>query len=113
MQWTWCFALAVLLELRFAVQMAKFVLLSLDLLLGHSVTGMSVGELILSPLSMAESGLASSMRWMAETSPLYRVETSWMARNMTNMTLKLRLNEGTVTQLTTEESWNEVLSGWL
>jgi hypothetical protein len=109
MQWTWCFALAVLLELRFAVQMAKFVLLSLDLLLGHSVTGMSVGELILSPLSMAESGLASSMRWMAETSPLYRVETSWMARNMTNMTL----NEGTVTQLTTEESWNEVLSGWL
>jgi hypothetical protein len=32
MQWTWCFALAVLLELRFAVQMAKFALLSLDLL---------------------------------------------------------------------------------
>lgn len=106
MQWTWCFALAVLLELRFAVQMAKFALLSLDLFLGHFVTEMSVGELILSPLSMAESGLASSMTWMAETYPLYRAEASWMARNMT-------LNEGTVTQLTTEESWSEVLSGWL
>jgi hypothetical protein len=113
MQWTWCFALAVLLELRFAVQMAKFALLSLDLLLGHFVTEMSVGELVLLPLSMAESGLASSMTWMAQTSPSYRAEASRMEWNMTNMTLKLRLNEGTVTQLTTEESWNEVLSGWL
>ena len=66
MQWTWCFALAVLLELRFAVQMAKFVLLSLDLLLGHSVTGMSVGELILFPLSTTESALLWMWTWAAE-----------------------------------------------
>jgi len=88
MQWTWCFAVAVLLELRFAVQMAKVILSSLDLLLGHSLTETSVGELILSPLSMAESGLASSMRWMAETSLLHRAEASWMEWNITNMTLK-------------------------